>query len=116
MSFFSSLFQSNGLKRTISGALSALTLIPGLSAYAAPIQAVAASVGAVGVGHAVVSGSVTDAPSSTISSILSVVVFASHFIPVLAPYTAAISAIAGIFGVAGVATAGTPSDSATPQA
>lgn len=96
------LLTSDGNKRTIASGLGALVEllrpIPGFSEIASVGQTIAAALGAVGIGHAVVSGNSTSFKISTLGSIASVLLLASHYVPFLAPIAPILTSVLPVLG------------------
>ena len=99
------LLKSKGLKRSIAGALSALSsvivLVPGADAVNQIIQLVAGLFGATGLGHAVIGGTLDKNKLSGFASVAAALLALSFGVPWLLPYSNELQIIAATLGAAG---------------
>lgn len=107
--FLTKLLSSAGFKRNLAAVLAALygivSVIPELQMMTAVLEQIAAFFGITGIAHATGAGTLSKAKLSTISSVLSVLLFASQYIPFLTPYAPIIMKLASIIGALGAGAA-----------
>ena len=97
-----SLLKSKGVKRLGASALLAAAgvayFIPGLGSASSYLAQAGAGLGAVGVGHAALAGSVDLAKLATLASFLAVLAEAMKYIPSAAPYAEYVKYLAELLG------------------
>lgn len=102
------IFKSLGLKRIISSWLSTivevLRAVPGAAEYVSTIEVVAGFFGITGIGHAGVSGGLSEKKLATASAAVASLLMLSHFVPALAPFAPFLQKIAALLGTAAIAT------------
>lgn len=97
---------SAGYKRKAAAALAVvimlLNTVPETQELAAAMVPVAGVVGAAGIGHATLAGTIPDAKLAGIASLLSTLCLAARFVPGLQPYAAALQILAALTGASGL--------------
>lgn len=104
-----SLLKSTGIKRLGASGLIALSgiayFIPGLGGTSEGLAKVAGALGAVGIGHAAVSGSDIKNKLATFAAFLAALAALMEYIPSVAPYAEYVKLLAGLLGAGAIGSA-----------
>lgn len=97
---------SFGLKRQLAAALMVLITIlntmPETQAWATALLPIAALLGATGIMHATLVGTLSEKKLAGLASLISVLVFASKFYPPLMQYDSLLDTLAALFSASGL--------------
>lgn len=104
-----SLLKSTGLKRLGASGLIALSglayFVPGLSVTSDGLAKAAGALGAVGIGHAAVSGGDSKNVLATFAAFLAASAALMEYIPSVAPYASYVKLLAGLLGAGAIGSA-----------
>ena len=100
---------SFGLKRQLAAALLVIIVllgtVPGMQDWSQALIPLAALLGAAGITHASLAGTVAGTPLAGLAALLAVLLFAAKWYPPMQPYVPLLEALAALFGSAGLSLA-----------